>query len=318
LPTAAEPLEPKNLAVITSHFNPRGYQRPRESYYRFARSVHEAGVDLWVAELAFDDDPHVLSGSFSTSVMQLRGTREKNELWQKERLLNLMLDHLAKHECYDAVAWVDADVVFPDDGWPERVLTALRDYEAVQMYEDYYDLRPDGKMSMTGRSLVHGWKTSRVTTPVELQGAPGLAWAARFQPGGWLRRLGLYDSAACSANDVLQTWGFTGEQPWPSGWRDQQHPWLLQLREWADATYRETQGRIGFLPMSLVHLYHGSARDRGYGKIWAHVVNSYYDPATDVCVDENGLLAWTDYALEYKPALVLGVRNHFAARKEDS
>lgn len=61
-------------------------------------------------------------------------------MWQKERLLNIALAALPG-EC-DSVAWLDCDVIFDSNDWPERARQALKSFAIVQLYSERCNLLP--------------------------------------------------------------------------------------------------------------------------------------------------------------------------------
>jgi hypothetical protein len=73
-----------------------------------------------VVELAFGDAPFELRPEDGDRVIQLRASAV---LWQKERLLSIAREHLPP-EC-DKVVWLDADVLFENDGWVARTSELL-------------------------------------------------------------------------------------------------------------------------------------------------------------------------------------------------
>jgi hypothetical protein len=108
------------LAIVTCHFNPAGYPRLAENYRIFRDAL--GGLPLFTAEASFD-------GTFiSDGPVRIEAT-EANILWQKERLLNLVVEALPAK--YDRVAWLDADVVFRRPDWYE-VASKLLDECAVE------------------------------------------------------------------------------------------------------------------------------------------------------------------------------------------
>jgi hypothetical protein len=74
----------REMAVLTTYFNPCGYHNLRRNYWEFRKRL---GVALHTIELSFD-------GTFEIpDALQVSGGRD-NLLWQKERLLNLLADTL--------------------------------------------------------------------------------------------------------------------------------------------------------------------------------------------------------------------------------
>ena len=113
------------LWAITSFFNPLGYRRRRENYQVFRRHLN---LPLVAVELAYRE--FELQATDAEILVQLRG---RDVMWQKERLLNVALQHLPP-EC-TAVAWLDADVILDHPNWPAETCQILDRYPLVQLFE---------------------------------------------------------------------------------------------------------------------------------------------------------------------------------------
>ena len=92
------------LWVLTTYYNPAGYNRRRMNFKAFRRMLQQP---LLVVELA-RDGRHELSDDDGEIVIRLTG---EDRLWQKERLLNVGLEALPRH--VEFAAWIDCDLVFP-------------------------------------------------------------------------------------------------------------------------------------------------------------------------------------------------------------
>ena len=91
--------------AITCYFNPVGY-RSRLGNYRVFRRHFGALLPLVTVELACDA-AFQLDREDAEIMIQLRGG---DELWQKERLLNIALAALPR--ACRTVAWLDCNVVY--------------------------------------------------------------------------------------------------------------------------------------------------------------------------------------------------------------
>lgn len=270
-----------SLDIVTCYFNPCGYRRIRANYDHFAASLRHP---VRTIELAFDDDPFVIPGA-----VQVRGSRERNLLWQKERLLNLIIEQTEA----DAVAWIDADMLFTDPDWFGKALDALYQFPAVQLFSKVWFGDADGKLATSKPGFV----ASRGG-----DGSPGGAWAARREC------LPLWDVNAIGGGDSAQAAAWVGTRS-PAVMRDT--PMDRQWQQWA----RSRQIRVGCLKGDVVHLFHGTHQNRRY--VERYKALDGYDPSTDIEVDGNGLLAWTDHALSSKPDMVRQVGAYFRERRED-
>lgn len=299
----------QNLAVITTHYNPCGFRRPRENYHRFAAGIEAAGVPLWTAELAYDDDPFHLPASDRT--LRLRGSRHLHYLWQKERLLNLLIERLPSE--VDAIAWIDADVLLLNPHWVQSACEQLASHAVVQLFADGYDLKPNGQLERLRHST--GWAlTEKLSDSFDYtRSHPGFAWAAR---ASLLRRHGLYDGMVTGSGDALMLAGFAGTNL-PMAMR-LNPSWRAHLGRWAAAVARDSLGRVGCVPGSILHHWHGSRSNRRYNERLTQLTRFDFNPESDLRLDENGLWAWSAAALRHKRAMVDLVRDYFAQRNEDA
>ncbi|MDE2103065.1 MAG: hypothetical protein KGL39_37820, partial [Patescibacteria group bacterium] len=311
VPTAP-PAPIERLAVITSFFNPQHYRRPLLNYHRFAAGIAAAGLPLWTIELAFDDDSFQLPET-ETSVF-VRGRRDRHLMFQKERLLNLLIGRLPAE--IDAVAWIDADVQFLNPHWVDQAETLLTNHQVCQLWETCYDLLPDGNLAAHPPSSAKLWATHPEKHNDFRHSHPGYAWAGR---AAWLRRHGLCDWMITGAGDLKTVEGLTGERGLGEDMLAKSFSagWERASRDWSRAVYADVAGSFACVPGTIVHHYHGSVAGRRYGDRWRLLVNHQFDPFTDIEHDEAGLWRWTDAALRDKPELVQAVADCFASRRED-
>jgi hypothetical protein len=304
----APPRTIRNLAAITAHFNPCGFRRPRENYDRFAAGIAAAGVPLWTVELAYDRDPFSLPAG--ERMLQVRGDRRRNLLWQKERLLNLLIERLPAD--IDAIAWIDADVLLLNPQWAAETKAVLGTRCVAQLFAESYDLLPDGRLEPLKNSA--GWALAeRPAGALDFsQSHPGFAWAARADV---LRAHGLYDSMVTGSGDSMMVAGFAAQEL-PMYWR-LNAAWQTHHGQWKRAVAGLTGGSTGYVRGSLLHLWHGRRENRRYNERLTFLTGHEFDPRTDLQLDAGGLWSWTDHALKSKPAMVELVRGYFDARRED-
>lgn len=92
-PRRAPPVRGRErLAVITSYFNPCGYRSLRRNYQRFAQDMQDQQTDFFTIELAHRDQAFLLRPG--PRVLQVRAS---DVMWQKERLLNVLIRRLPDH-----------------------------------------------------------------------------------------------------------------------------------------------------------------------------------------------------------------------------
>ena len=127
------------LVAITAYFNP-GRSRRRAFNYRVFRD--RLTVPLVTVELA-DEGAFELAEGDADRLVRVSGG---DLIWQKERLLNIALAHLPA-DCTHVV-WLDSDIVFLSDDWPDRLLDALRRWRLVQPFARAFQVAPGWEEGM--------------------------------------------------------------------------------------------------------------------------------------------------------------------------
>ena len=296
---------------MTAYFNAAGWRR-RLQNYRIFRSRLRA--PLLCVELAFDGRPFELKEGDADILVQLRGG---DIMWQKERLLNLGVQHLPQ-SC-DYVAWLDCDMVFMDEDWQRKTLNALQDNAVVQLYDRFSEVSPcGGSAHRFSRSAVSALRDPSLADRVfraagvseSLGCLPGLAWAASrslMTSHGLYDRLimGSGDKAFLSAaygrgGDFLEAYGLSA-----TVWSD--------YLDWSERVAAAVQRRIGFIDSSVEHLAHGDVALKRYGNRYTHLLDLGFQPAEDFGLSECGAWKWTTD----KADMHRFVLEYFLSRRED-
>jgi len=291
------------LALVTCHFNPQNYQQQRVNYFRFREQL---GRPLTTVELSF-------SGDFAIDdSIRIRGFRNLHALWQKERLLNIAIGALPDR--FDAVAWLDADLVFLNPNWYRDTIAALEQYPIVQMAERIHHtdrsfaIEADRTLETFGWSQVHADKV-----PAGKWYHTGFAWAATRDAISE----GLWDLDILGGGDAAMAFAWTGSpDKWTTRYRSPGQPDCPLRRtfiRWAERNGPRAGRRVGYVPGEIVHLWHGDKANRKYVERTQLLIDQQFDPETDLQASSAGLWEWTGS----KPQLQADVLEYFAARRED-
>ena len=281
-----------HLAVVTCIFNPVRAKRIIQNYWTF-RAALGPDVPLYTVELALDDDPFEIPDA-----IHLRGSREKHLCWQKENLLNLAM--LQVPEEFDAIAWIDADVILPQS-WYSETCEQLRTHAVLQLFRIARLMGADGAIEKE----VQGYFGTRPDIK-----HPGFAWAIRREV---LEGVGLYHEALLGGGDIeiakglcsLPTDQTTNTVDLTS------RPWIIpQWREWAAIVSNRVAGSAGHLHTDLLHLFHGSWNDRQYTP--RHQIHKLANLQHDeTYLDEQGLRVVDN------PEFTRLMGAHFRNRRDD-
>ena len=309
------------LWAITSYFNPVGFTRRLANYRIFRERL---GVPLATVELSFGNG-FALDDSDADIMLRLEG---EDVMWQKERLLNLVVKSLPE-EC-EAVAWIDCDVIFESMDWATDTVKALESSELIHLYQHRVNLPQNtvfGDLSSTKLSMNSEFQTPSAIylmsqgkandedfmlaeVPVGLKSTVGLAWASSRK---LLLRHGLYDACVIGGADrailgaALGRFDYGIEALKMSGKR------LKHYLEWAQPFHEDVKCRVCHIPGRAFHLWHGELLNRQYTSRLDILNRHAFDPYLDIAVDDQGLWRWDSD----KPDLHRDVSTYFASRNED-
>lgn len=295
------PVDISRVAIVAVHFNPAKYRAPVENFFRFREGLEGSGGTLVTAELSFDGLFAIEDATFKIS------GDESNLYWQKEALVNYVL-HRIDETKFDAVAWVDADLLWRDKTWLEQAVEKLNSgLQVVQCFGVITYLDSQGGIERTTRSW---WKSdSRVSFSC------GGAFIARLST---LRAIGGLYPFAMTAGDTIALPIFTGhEGQWrswavPDGCTDDLR---TSIAEWQKQGHHIIRGRGGFIDVECTHLYHGTRAKRKYLEVATELAVQYkFQPSIDLRHGANGVLQWTGA----NPRLQQAVSHYFHQREEDA
>jgi hypothetical protein len=318
-PQTLQPIRPakryiaaEDLAVITCYYNPCGYRTKRENFEVFWKHLATSGITTIVADCTFGEDEWELTDH--NNIVRFHG---KDVLWQKERLLNLVIKHLPPQ--FTKVAWLDCDVLFEAPDWAAQTSALLDRFQVVQPFSTAIRL-PPGTCSYEGEGHVYaGFASNYRRSPnlmlsgrFDLHGHTGFAWAARREV---LEEHGLYDSCVSGSGDHMMAHAFCGD--WDSvcverifAGNKTHHRHFI---EWSKAAYGAVRGKVAAVPGAVLHLWHGEVENRRYVIRNRELAEFGFDPRTDLCEDESGLWTWADRRDDLRD----WAREYYACRRED-
>ncbi len=304
--------------VVTSYFNPIGYQRRLANYHVFRQRLT---APLATIELSFDGT-FQLQPEDADLLVQLHAG---DILWQKERLLNVLIGQLP--DSCNKVAWVDCDVIYLNADWPHLVAAQLDKTPLVQLFSEVHDLPRDADVSEPV-SCPAGQGTqslaSRLSQPpmdwnVLIRGstrldsglAAGIAWAICRDV--W-RQHGLYDAFVLGGGDTAISMAAVQQFDLPRQRYRLNEPQFAHYLQWAEPFHESIQSRVGYLDLPVLHLWHGELADRRRPENrFVGFQRFNFDPATDIALDRSQVWNWNSD----KRDMHAFVRNYFATRKED-
>jgi hypothetical protein len=303
-----------SLWAITSVFNPSGSRRRVENYRRFRAALP---VPLATIELGFGGEWHLARGDAELYVPIGDG----DALWQKERLLNLLLPRLPAACRY--VAWLDADVLMEDADWPRRTVEALAQAPLAQLFSSLRYLDREGSQreggGMTVTSVVAEVKKGRSAAAVLERvtdrngGAPaaGMAWAARRE---LLERHGFFDASVIGGGDTALACAAYGLAEVAARLHHMNPMQSARYEAWASDFQRDVAGQVGLVEGEIRHLWHGELAARNASGRHVALAAQGFDPGVDLVSGSQGAWRWASA----KPALHALLRGYFETRGDNA
>ncbi|MCH6257179.1 hypothetical protein MLD52_11525 [Puniceicoccaceae bacterium K14] len=309
-------ITPETFWGLTVFFNPQGYENRGSHYQTFRKASKQQGLKLLTVELAFGDQDFELEEKDADKLVQIRAS-EENVMWQKERLLNIGLDHLPS-DC-NAFAWLDCDILFQNSNWIGDTVDRLTEYPVVQPFELSLRLRP-GEVTVDVESandplyekrhgVGYSYAHRDLLNDYLLIGHSGFAWAARRSI---FDDIGFYDKMIVGGADTVLACGFFGRDT-----HKFTHILPAELvehqRSWIDSMKERVQGTVSYSPGAIFHLWHGESRHRRTEDRLRLFAEHDYNPERDVWAEKGDCFSWSNE----KKGLKEAVSHYFWLRNED-
>lgn len=251
--------------------------------------------------------------------------KQNSEIWLKENLMNIAIQHLPDDAKY--IAFVDADVHFTRPDWVSETLHQLQHYDVVQMFSVAQQMDSKYESISASYGYVYCHLNGAPRNSNQLAGyyyVPSERWkglAGLWHTGfcwAWRKSAiehvgGMIEHAILGAADNHMARALVGRA------EESINPKLSEgykkrVREWGRRADTHIKGNVGFVEGTIYHYYHGRIVNRRYNDRWRILLRHDFDPDHDLKKDSRGVICLTDT----KPGLRDDIRSYFRARDEDS
>lgn len=275
------------LAVITAFFNPCNYSNLKNNYDIFEKNIKNF-CDLFVIELSFNDNFYIKN----KNSIKIKGNK-KNILWQKERMLNILLEKIPEE--YTDIAWIDCDIIFQDKDWVEKIYESLNENKIIQLFKKCYRFQGDNKkIEDTYDSIIKNC----------MYGSSGFAWAARRET---LDQIKFLDNRILGGGDSVMSSSFINS-PYLFKICNRIHTLNDVSKSWVNKSKELIDSAVDCINCEIDHLYHGSFNNRNYKDRYSILLSFN---KSEFYIDKNNLWATDNIELTNK------IYKYFLSRKED-
>jgi hypothetical protein len=298
---------------ITAYFNPEQYKNKYKNYKKFREASKQQGLQLITVECAFDNTPFELSKKDTDILVQVRC---ESVLWQKERLLNIALEHLPK-EC-TKVAWVDADILFLNENWISETTKLLDTYKVVQLFDTAVRLKENQEYTMLEdfsygcengeKRFSYACGQSKKVKIKEHETSPGFGWAIRRDI---IEQVGFYDKLILGGGDSVLKYSFYSG----SASHEESKSIILDedIKKWSHEMANLVNNSVFYVDGVILHLFHGKIKNRLHGNRYKLIKSFNFDPNKDLQKNKDGCWDWSTDKIGLKKT----VEKYFYIRNEN-
>ena len=292
------------LYVIAVVSNPARFERRYQLFNEFCeRMEKEPRVELITVELQQSSRPFVTESKIKI--------RTDHELWYKENLINIGVNHLPKD--WEYMAWVDTDLEFQNKDWVRETIEQLQTYKVVQLFSHCIDMGIKGETLQVHTGIMYAHVNGeKYVTPSKYSAYfhVGYAWAIRRDAYDAIG--GLIDFAILGSADnhtALALLGLVDESL-----NKKLHPNYIKLcKIFQERCAKNIKQNVGYVHGTIMHYFHGNKADRKYQDRWKILVDNQFDPLVDIYKDSNGLWQLDDTKIKLRDS----IRRYFRERNED-
>lgn len=294
------------LDVVAVISNPARFGRRYQLFREFCeRMRNEPRVRLTTVELQQGCRPFMTDAKVKL--------RTDHELWYKENLINIGIEHLPADWRY--VAWIDADIEFQNKNWVNETLQQLQTYDVVQLFQHAIDLGPNGETMLVHTSFmslyVNGEPMNNYTKHKNYKnGHTGYAWACTRKAFNDMGRLPDYCILGSSDSHVCLSLVGDVEKSLHAKLNKNYKKMLMIFQERCE---RHIKRNCSYVNGTINHMYHGPKSARAYSSRWNILLENDFDPLADIKYDSHGLLQLEDKKIKLRD----DIRKYFRMRNED-
>lgn len=306
------------LHVVTVVSNPlRWESRVELANKAITNWLQEPNVKVTFVEVAYGSRAYDFADSFPADRVQHVPLRATTMAWSKECCLNIGISRT--DGAY--IAALDADILFRKKGWADEVVQTLQLYPVIQPWNTCYDLGPHDSHIQTHTSFcslyLHNKPVGVPNGQLKWAGGPydhahpGFAWAYKREV---LDKIGgLFEVGGMGSGDHHMALSLVGKSDvslpggCSAGYRN-------FVKTWESRALAHVNRKIGYVPNTIEHMFHGDKNRRGYETRWGMFVKHGFDPLTDLKRNSYGVLEFAGN----KPDLERDFDNYLRSREEDA
>jgi hypothetical protein len=294
------------LYVIAVISNPAQYLTRYRLFNEFCdRMKKEERVHLMTIELQ--------NGNREFQTDSIIKLRTKDEIWFKENLINIAVQHLPND--WEYMAWIDSDLEFQNKNWVYDTIEALQTYKVVQLFSHCIDLGIKHETLQVHTGFMYAYCNGEEYKPASKKYSGNyfhVGYAYAITRKAYDDIGGLLDFAILGSGDNHMCLAFVDKVDLSLNQKLHENYKLLALI-FQERCRKHIKKNVGFVHGTILHHFHGNKVDRKYVDRWQILVRNQFDPLRDIVKNSRGLWQLDDSKIQLRD----DIRRYFRERNED-
>lgn len=239
--------------------------------------------------------------------------RTKDEIWFKENLINIAVQHLPND--WEYMAWIDTDLEFQNNNWVNDTIEALQTYKVVQLFSHCIDLGIKHETLQVHTGFMYAYCNGEEYKPASKKYGGNyfhVGYAYAITRKAYDDIGGLLDFAILGSGDNHMCLAFVDKIDLSLNQKLHDNYKLLALI-FQERCRKHIKKNVGFVHGTILHHFHGNKVDRKYVDRWQILVRNQFDPLRDIVKNSRGLWQLDDSKIQLRD----DIRRYFRERNED-
>lgn len=240
-----------DTAVCMCFFSPAGFQKPKQNLLYVEKLLRDANIPTFTIECVIGDQKPVIENP----TVQVKSN---TYLFYKEQLYNLLVPKIP--EQYTKLIFIDADILFSNSQWVDRVSNALDTYDIVQPFQTAKWFDYDNKtVIQTRKGTLFGLEVDKIP-PADIANDkyhPGFTVAMRRSYFDKIH--GFFDKCIFGGGDTMFCNTFVKKPNFKTFVNFITYEYIKWFQHATNVSCK-----FSYMPFTVYHLYHGKLVDRQY------------------------------------------------------
>lgn len=287
-----------DTAVCLCFFSPAGFQNPKKNFLYVEGMLKRANIPYFTAECVIDNQTPFIQNP----TLQVKSN---SCLFYKEQLYNKLVPLVP--EQYTKIIFIDADIIFSDFMWVDKISNLLNTHDVVQPFQVAIWLNKGNRTHMQALpSSVYGLQVRKIPPKTAFNGYhPGFSFAmtrAFFNKIG-----GFFDKCIFGGGDVM----FLNLLNRNIGFQTRMKSVNVEYIKWCNS-HPNLVVKFTYLSCTVYHLYHGTIINRQYTSRYDKLNQFNHVPFDNLFIlNEHGVYETTNERIRKI------MKDHFRSRNED-